>query len=130
MGLKDYKEPEKKQRRGMWPVYGLFMAIALGAISYVLSPELLKFIRQRSPNFSIGTLPEDQVLLFFGGIIFLILLSFGTLIIAAAVPKKKNQVKDAELVREKKAIEAEQRARKKRQLEIQRKTRDQNRRLE
>ncbi len=129
MELKDYKEPEAK-RRGMWPVYGLLMAIALGAISYVAAPELLKFVRQRSPSFNIGTLSEQEVELFFAGIIFLVLLSFATLIIAAAVPKKKSDVKDTDLVKEKKLIEAERRAHRKRQLEMQRKTREQNRRLE
>ncbi len=130
MALRDYKAPEKKPTRGMWPVYGLVMAVALGVISYILAPTVLEFVRRQSPRFSIGNLPEEQVVLFFAGIIFLVLLGIGTLILAFAAPRKKSEVKDKQLVKEKEQMQAEQRARKKRQLEIQRKMREQNKRLE
>jgi hypothetical protein len=130
MGLQDYKIPEEKPRRGLWPLYGLLMALAVGAISYVLAPELLRFVRSRSQDFNIGNLTEEQVILLFAGVIFLVLMAIATLILAFAAPKKKSQVKDASLVKEKKLMEAERRARKKRQLEIQRKLREQNRRVD
>jgi hypothetical protein len=130
MGLQDYKVPEKKNRRGMWPVYGLLMALAIGAISYVLAPELLKFVRQRAPQFSVGTLPESQVELIFAAAIFLVLIAVVTFLLAIFVPKKKSDIKDTHLVKEKKAMEAERLARKKRQREVQKKLRQQNRRVE
>lgn len=130
MALRDYKVPEKKARRGLWPLYGLLMAAALGAISWVLAPQLLEFVRRRSPRFGIGSLTEDQVVLFFAAIIFLVLLGIGTLILAFAAPKKKSEVKDKQLVKERAHMQAEDKARRKRQREIQRKLREQNRRLD
>ncbi|MBZ0302618.1 MAG: hypothetical protein K8J31_22935 [Anaerolineae bacterium] len=130
MGLQDYKMPEKRKRRGLWPVYGLMMAIALGGIAYIASPLLLQYIRRRSPQFSVGNLTDQQAALLFAGIIFLALLALVTMLLTLAVPKKKSQVLDKQLVQEKKEMEAARRARKKRQLEIERKMREENRRRE
>lgn len=126
----NFRQAEKKTRRGLWPLYGLLMALALGAISWVFAPELLKFVRSRSERFSIGNLTDQQVELLFAGIIFFVLLGIVTLILAVAAPRRKSEVLDATLVKERKAMEAEHRARKKRQLEIARKQRQSNRRLE
>jgi hypothetical protein len=126
----NYRQAEKKNRRGLWPVYGLVMAIALGAISYVLAPVLLQFVRGRSPRFSVGDLTTQQVELLFAGIIFFVLIGITTIILGLTVPKKKNEVLDAALVKERKAVDAEKRARKKRQLEIARKLRESNKRVE
>jgi hypothetical protein len=126
----NYRQAEKKSRRGLWPVYGLLMAIALGAIAYVTAPLLFNFVDSRSPNFSIGNLSKDQVLLLFAGIIFFVLLGIATLVLGLTVPKKKSEVLDATLVKERKAMDAEKRARKKRQMEIARKLREQNKRIE
>ena len=126
----NYRQAEKKSRRGLWPVYGLVMAIALGAIAYITAPLLLQFVKGRSPNFSIGNLPPEHVELLFAGIIFFVLLGIATLILGMTVPRNKNEVMDATLVKERKAMDAEKRARKKRQLEIARKLREQNKRVE
>ena len=126
----NFRQAEKKSKRGLWPLYGLLMAIALGAIAYVTAPLLLDFVDSRSPNFSIGNLSEDQVKLLFAGIIFFVLLGIMTVILGVTVPKKKSEVLDAALVKERKAMEAERRAQKKRQMEIARKLRESNKRLE
>lgn len=126
----NYRQADKKSKRGLWPVYGLLMAIALGAISFVLGPMLVDFIDSRSANFSIGNLPPEHVDLLFAGIIFFVLLGIATLILGVTVPKNKSEVLDATLVKERKAMEAEKRAQKKRQMEIARKLRDSNKRLE
>lgn len=126
----NFRKAEKKSKRGMWPVYGLLMAIALGAIAYVLAPVLLQFVRSRSANFSIGNLTIEQVELLFAGIIFFVLIGIATLILAALTPKKKSEVLDAVLVKERKQMELERRAQKKQQMEIARKMRQSNKRLE
>jgi uncharacterized membrane protein HdeD (DUF308 family) len=126
----NFSQVEKKAKRGLRPFFGLLMAIALGVIAYVLAPVLFNFVDSRSPNFSIGNLSKDQVLLLFAAIIFFVLLGIFTLILGLTVPKKKSEVLDAALVKERKAMEAERRAKKKRQLEIARKLREQNKRLE
>jgi hypothetical protein len=126
----NFRQAEKKARRGLWPLYGLLMAIALGVIAYILAPMLLQFVRSRSANFSIGNLTTQQVELLFAGIIFFVLLGIGTLILGLTVPKKKSEVLDAKLVKERKQMEVERRAKKKRQMEIARKLRESNKRLE
>jgi hypothetical protein len=130
MGMSNFRVAEKKSRRGLWPLYGLLMALALGAISYVLGPVVLQFMRSRSAQFSIGTLNDQQVELLLSGIVFVLLLAFATLILAVAAPKKKSEVKDAALVKEKRQMEVERKQRRKRELEIQRKLRESNRRLD
>ena len=129
MALQDYKEPEKR-RKGLWPVYGLFMGLAAAAIAYVLSPILYRFVQQRSPRFSIGTLTPNQVQLFFGIIIFLVVISIGSLLLALAAPKKKSVVSEAKLAKEKVKMDAALRARRKRQRELNRKMRAENKRLD
>jgi type VI protein secretion system component VasK len=130
MSPTNYKVQKVTRRRGLWPFYGLLMAVALGAISYILSPQLVLFVRRQSPEFSIGDLTPDQVRLFFAGVIFLVLLSVVTLILAVAAPRKKSDVKDRHLLKEKQAMEAARRTRRKRQLQVERKMRQQNKRLE
>lgn len=128
--MQDYRVPEKRKRRGMWPVYGLLMALALGAISYVLGPMLVTYARRQSASFSIGNLTQQQVELLFSGIVFLVLLGVVTLLLAIAVPKNKNNITDKDMVKRKEQMAAEEKMRKKRALEIDRKLREQNRRAE
>jgi hypothetical protein len=114
----------------MWPLYGLLMGLAAAAIAWVLAPTLFDFVRRRSPNFRIGTLTEEQVLLFFGIIIFLVLISIGTLIVAVSAPRKKSRIRETDVAKERAKIEAARRARKKRQRELNRKMRESNQRLD
>lgn len=111
-------------------MYGLLMALALGVIAWVLAPMLLQFVRSRSPQFSVGDLTTQQVELLFAGIIFFVLLAIATLILAVTAPKKKGEVLDATLVKERKQMDAEMRAKKKRQQELARKMRESNRRVQ
>ena len=132
MGLGNYRVHEEKPRRGLWPVYGLMMAVSMGAIAYVLAPQLLRYVRNRSPQFSIGTLTDQEVTLLYGIIIFLVLITIGTLLLAIFVPRRRgaDAITDKVMVKQKKLAEAEERARKKRQLELARKNREQSKRLE
>jgi uncharacterized membrane protein len=130
MGLQDYNIKDYKKSRGLWPVYGLVLAIALGAISYVLGPSLYDFVLTRSPDFNTGTYTREQVELFFAGIIFFVLLTIVALLVAVFVPRSKTTVKDAELVKERNDMEKARRARKKRQLKMDRQAREEYRRLE
>ena len=130
MGLQDYNIEDYKKSRGLWPVYGLVLAVALGAIAYLLAPRLYDFVLTRSPSFNIGTYTREQVELFFAGIIFFVLLAITAGFVAMFVPRKKTDVKDTDLVKERKQAEAERRARKKRQLKMARQAREEYRRLE
>lgn len=130
MSEQDYNIKDYKRSRGLWPLYGLVLAIALGAIAYVLGPKLYDFVLDRSPNFNTGTYTREQVELFFAGIIFLVLLAIVAGFVAMFAPRKKTTVKDTDLIKERKQREAARRARKKRQMQLDRQAREEYRRLE
>lgn len=130
MGLQDYNIEDYKKRRGLWPLYGLVLAIALGAISYVLGPKLYDFVLTQQPNFNTGTYTRQQVELFFAGIIFLVLIAIAGGFVAMFAPRKRTTVKETDLVKERKQKEAVRRARKKRKMQMERQAREEYRRLE
>ena len=123
----NYRVAEKKKNRGMWPFYGLLMALSMGGIAYVLGPRLYEYVSRRSPNFSIGTLSEQEVILLFSAAIFLVLMSVAGLVVAIFAPKRQSEVKDRDLARERQQRDAERRARKKRNRELDRKMREEYR---
>lgn len=127
-----YREAEEKPRRGMWPVYGLLMAVAAAGIAYVLAPEALILVRRQSPQFNIGTFTDQQVELLFGGVIFMVLILIIALILAAFVPRQRgpNTINDKIMAKEKQRMEAERKERRKRQLALEKKMRQENKRLQ
>lgn len=125
-----YKIAEKKKTRGLWPVYGLVMMVAAGAIAYVLGPSLSDWFQRRAPNVNVGQFTPAQVDLFFSALIFVAIIGLASLLVAVAAPRRKSTVRETDLVKERKQAEAERRARRKRQLELERKMREENRRLE
>lgn len=129
--MPQYRKVEKKKSKGLWPLYGLLMAVAAGAIAYVLAPQLLAFVLRRSPSFSIGTLSRDQVELLFGGIIFFVIIAVGGMIIAAFMPKKKmDEVQDKHLRKQKEQMIKDEKARRIRRAMVEREMKKHNKRLE
>jgi len=104
---------EKKRSRALWPVIGLLLAVALLAISYVLAPILVTWLRSISPQFSQGVraMTTSTVNLLFTGLLFLVLGALSALIIALLAPKKAINVKYTDLIKERDAIEAEKKRR-------------------
>lgn len=99
----------------MWPVIGFVLALALGAISWVLAPHVYRLIRERLPQFSIGSLTEEQVTAVVGVFVFVILVALASVIVAAFAPRKgQRDTRDAALRKEKEAMLREERARKER----------------
>ena len=126
-----YRPPVKKKLKGMWPVYGFLMALALGAIAFVLAPNVQRMVIQITRgNFTGQELPPEQMRLVFTGIIFLVLGSIAALIVAFAMPKKKSQVQDAEMRKHKEVIKKEDRARKVRSRVIEHEMKKQNKRID
>jgi hypothetical protein len=128
--MPEYKKAEVKKARGMWPLYGLLMAIAAGGIAYVLAPRVLEYIYSRSANFGIGSLTTNQVELFIGAIIFFILVSLGGLIVAIFMPKRKeDSVQDAFLKKQKDQMVKDEKARRVRKAMIERELKKNNKRM-
>lgn len=125
----DYRPKPKPRRNGMWPVIGLVLAVALGAISWVAAPYAYNLIRQRAPQFSIGTFTEQQVTIGVGVVIFLLLAALAVMIVAAFAPRKKGRAdtRDAKLRKEKETMLREEKERKVRKRSVEQKIRSENR---
>lgn len=97
---------EKKFNRALWPVIGFILAVALGAIAWMLQPTVITFLRRTSPRVreAVRDLPDWQVEVLVAFIIFILLAVLAALIVAVLSPKKKAIVKDIDLVKERKAI--------------------------
>jgi multisubunit Na+/H+ antiporter MnhG subunit len=91
---------EKKRFRGLWPLAGLIMIIALGIISYFLAPAVIDFTRRTLRGFTTAGMAPEQLRLIFTVLIFVVLASFSGLVIAIAAPKRSMQVKEKDLIKE------------------------------
>ncbi len=123
----DYNIEEHKKRRGLWPLWGALTLLACGLIGWVLAPILYNYLQRTQPKFSIGTLSVNEVLIFFTFMIALVLVAIIALAIALAAPKKRLNISEAKLAKERKQAEAVRRAKKKRLREVNRKMREENR---
>lgn len=129
--MQDYKPPPKPKSKGLWPVYGLLMAVALGIISYFIAPTVQRMVIQITKGgFTGQELPPDQMRLFFTGLVFLVLGSIAALIVALARPKPKRKVMDADLVKQKDAMRLEEKRRRARKAVIEHEMKKRNKRLE
>lgn len=110
---------KRKNNRAFWPVFGLVMAVAAGVLAYVAGPGVTSWLRSTLPSFPQG----GNVQLYVTIIIFVIILSLAALIVAAAAPRKKGQVTEMAMTKERDDMLAMKRARKARQREINKKAR-------
>lgn len=99
------------------PVLGLFLAVALGAVAYVLSAPVHELLIDNIADFPTETEIQYVVAL----ILFGVLVLFAGLIYAAFAPKPPKTVSEADLKKERIEIDKEKRARKKRKREANRK---------
>jgi len=126
--MQDYRPKPKPKKRGMWPVIGFVLALALGAISWVLAPHVYRIIRERLPQFSSGSLTEGQVTAIVGVFIFVILAALASVIVAAFAPRRgKHDTRDAALRKEKEAMLREEKERKERRRKVEADMRRHNR---
>lgn len=90
---------KKKQNRGLYPLIGLVLIIAMGVIAYFLAPSVIDFLKTRSAAFGRG-IPADRLLLFVTIGLTLIFSTIASLIVAVARPKKLIDVKESDLMKE------------------------------
>ena len=121
--MSQIKVLEKRRKRGLWPIIGLLLAIALGVISYVLAPTVITWLRDRNARFGL-TLDPQVFQLLIAGVIFVILITIFALIVAAATPKKMINVKETDLIKERMQGKMHKQYEQKRQRQLNRKLRE------
>jgi predicted histidine transporter YuiF (NhaC family) len=110
MSEEEYRRKRKTSTKAFLPAVGLILLIAFGAISYAIAPILERQFRGK-----IGAIPDgDMGELFYGAMLFLILIMITGLVLAFFSPKSKKNVSERELDKERKMKHAETVAKKKR----------------
>lgn len=113
---------DKKKRTGLRSVVGLVLAIAVGIIAYVLAPSVLSLIRDRYASFG-RPYTDQQVTIGIAVALFFIIITIFALIVAAATPKPKLDVKETDIMKEREQMKLMQVAEKKRQQRLNRQMR-------
>ena len=111
--------------RAALPAIGLLLALAFGAISWVLAPQLLGWTVRNVSGFTGREMPGQTMRLIFAAFIFLVLSGFAGGVVALALPRKKSRVKESDLAKEKADMRREKQRRRKRQKELARQNRSQ-----
>jgi cytochrome c-type biogenesis protein CcmH/NrfG len=103
------KMAEKRRVRGMWPLIGFLLVVAIAAIAYFASEPALAFARQNLRGFVVRG--EDVQIARFGvaAVIFVVLIASVGLIVALFSPKKAIQVKESDLAKEREQMQFERR---------------------
>lgn len=109
---------KNEKKTGLWPVYGLFSAIAAGAIAYVISPQVMSLLGLKG-----NELPNGQMQWVMMFVVFLILVTLFSLVLAIFIPKNPMHIKETDLRKEKIATEKRKQANQKRQRELARQQR-------
>lgn len=116
--VKVKKKNEKKV--GLWPVYGLFSAIAAGGIAYVLAPHIMPIL-----GLTGNELPDNQMYWVVMLVVFLVLVTVFSLILALFIPKNPMHIKEKDLRKEKEVAYKRKLSNQKRQRELAREVRKQ-----
>lgn len=101
---------KKNPLNAFLPILGLILAIALGAVSYVLSEPLQDFLVANVNNFP----SEQEAQIVVGVVLFVVLLLFAALIYAIFAPKpprmiSENVLRDERVQKEKDRVKAKRR---------------------
>lgn len=111
------KKKKKDPITAFLPAIGLLLAVAIGAVSYILSDPAHQFLID-----NMNDVPADkEVGYVVAVVIFIVLMLFIAMIYAAFAPKPTKLVSERQLQKEKDEMERERLQRKKRQREVQRK---------
>lgn len=111
------KPAKKSKTQSFWPVLGLLLIIACGAIAFFVGPAVVEWlaVNRVIRGFPPAGVPRANVDWILRGIVFVILGLLASLLVAAAVPKKKSAVTEKDLAKQRQEMVNEKKARKLRQ---------------
>lgn len=111
--------------RGFLPVLGFILILAFAVIAYALGPAGYEFLaNNRIINFAASNVSRDVWEWVIRGVIFVVLLMFSSLIVAAARPRQKMDVREKDLVKERAQLRKDIRAKKELQRRINKQMKD------
>ena len=114
MGQKPVK---KSKTQAFWPILGLLLILACAAIGYFLGPAVVDWLDKGDVirGFPPPGIPRANLNWILRGIVFVVLGLLASLVVAAAVPKKKSAVTEKQLTKQRAEMVHEKKARKMRQ---------------
>lgn len=101
------KKAKEARKQAFWPLIGFVLAIASGVMAFVLAPEVNKLLRKSLPNFR--QIAEKDAQLFTTGVLFIVFVLLASLVVAAAVPRKKDIVSNKAMADERQDLLKEKR---------------------
>jgi hypothetical protein len=106
-------EDEARRNQAWWGIAGLILAIAFGAIAYIVSQPLAEQTIRLVPGIA-----PNLWRIFVGAAIFVGLIALSGILFALFAPKRKDKFNERELDKERKQLWAEAKAKKMRQKEV------------
>ena len=108
----------KRPMQAYWPVFGLLLALALGAISWAVTPATFDWLGTWLKGFPPAGVPRSTLELIITVIIFAVLGLFASLLVAMGMPKKKSAVNEKQLTEARAEMIQEKRMRRLRQKQM------------
>jgi mannitol-specific phosphotransferase system IIBC component len=114
------QKPKKSRSQSFWPILGLLLIIACAIMAYFIGPAVVDWLDDGNVirGFPPRGIPRENVNWILRGILFVVLGLLSSLVVAAAVPKKKNVVNEKKLIKERQEMVNEKKARKLRQQQM------------
>lgn len=90
--------------RRFWPVFGFLMLVAIAIISWFLAPAVIEMTKDIIPRFTGRELPATTMQILFTVLLTAIFGSLGALLLALLAPKRSDQVREGDLLKEREAM--------------------------
>lgn len=90
--------------RKYWPVIGFLMLVAVAIISWFLAPGAIDLARDIIPRFTGRELPAAAMRIVFTVLLTAILGSLSAALLALASPRRPDQVREGDLLKEREAM--------------------------
>lgn len=115
----------QSKTKAFWPLIGFILLVSLLVIAWALGPTGYDFLsRNRIVNFGITNVARSTWELIISGVLFVVLLMFASLLVAAARPRQKTEVREKDIAKEREKMVRQIKARKELQRQINRKMKD------
>ncbi len=116
----------QSKTRAFWPLIGFILALSLGVLAYALGEPVIQWMATSKIVRGFPS-PEVPLITWYWiarGVMFVVLLMFASLIVAASRPRQKSEVRETDLKKEREKMVRQNKARKELQRQINRQMKD------